>query len=482
MTDQEFHELEELELHQADLNKSRQLLKEDRRNRSLLRSCIYELGSPSYIQKMGLFVTLVCLYNEQLELFIKLKELASNEERLAIHHLLIDFEIEKGWQADKSDDSLQKIDLFNDVLTYLSPLRRLSDAIQFIYTQKLKGRIYSTLVAIISADHKLFEFQMFDFDTEELIIDLMEAYGFKPDLTFRDSAAGCGISANRLTAGGATNKGRVILEEQNPDLCLLAKKLAYLDNPHNRPACFTHNALLGDYPNSVEQADFYVTFPKIPHPLNHVERNARPSFLVIPHTGELSRNASDALWVQHALSAIKEGGMAFITVQDGFLRRPGYDHSLRQYLIENRLVEAVITLNESHAKTSQYNSVSLIILNKEPKQLEETVRFFDIRHVNPHNFANALEDSSLSKVYLMDGFSYECFVEIGEILDIRFDVSYKDLIKNNYSLLLQDYKKDENRGEVISVTEETEAYQLSLKQLESASEIFEKICVAASKK
>lgn len=67
-----------------------------------------------------------------------------------------------------------------------------------------------------------------------------------------------------------------------------------------------------------------------------------------------TRKTGTAAMVLFALSKMKEGGKAFLTVPEGFLFKKGYDEVTRKFIIDNRLLEAVISLpaNALHPYTS----------------------------------------------------------------------------------------------------------------------------------
>lgn len=85
-------------------------------------------------------------------------------------------------------------------------------------------------------------------------------------------------------------------------------------------------------------------------------------FTVAPET-DLPSTASTSLWIQHTLRQLKAGGTAYVIVSDGWLSRGGYDAVTRHYLLENRMVEAVISLNESGDHRSDK---SIIVIKNSP--------------------------------------------------------------------------------------------------------------------
>lgn len=74
---------------------------------------------------------------------------------------------------------------------------------------------------------------------------------------------------------------------------------------------------------------------------------------------------STGLFVQHALSQLKPNGRAVIAVPEGFLFRGGADRELRQHLLEQGQVEAVIGLPAGALTPYAGVKGSLLVLNKQ---------------------------------------------------------------------------------------------------------------------
>jgi len=73
-----------------------------------------------------------------------------------------------------------------------------------------------------------------------------------------------------------------------------------------------------------------------------------------------TRKSGTAALVLYALSKLRAGGKAFLTVPEGFLFKKGYDEITRQFIIDNGLLEAVISLPAN--ALSPYTSVKVSIL------------------------------------------------------------------------------------------------------------------------
>lgn len=73
-----------------------------------------------------------------------------------------------------------------------------------------------------------------------------------------------------------------------------------------------------------------------------------------------TRKSGTAAMVLYAISKLRGGGKAFLTVPEGFLFKKGYDEITRQYIIDNGLLEAVISLPAN--ALNPYTSVKVSIL------------------------------------------------------------------------------------------------------------------------
>lgn len=73
-----------------------------------------------------------------------------------------------------------------------------------------------------------------------------------------------------------------------------------------------------------------------------------------------TRKSGTAALILYVLSKLRPGGKAYLTVPEGFLFKKGYDEIVRQFLIDNELLEAVISLPSN--ALSPYTSVKVSIL------------------------------------------------------------------------------------------------------------------------
>lgn len=180
-----------------------------------------------------------------------------------------------------------------------------------------------------------------------------------------DGCAGIGLLSQSLEYPNHTPH-TFRLETDDPLLAQIGQQL-HLLNPHQDKAVLQyqiHSALNGQSLQPPGLVDVYVSHPNIPCNLKSAQREPKQAFRTINYPGLVPAFASDAVWVQYALHQLKAQGQAFVVVQDGFLRRSGYDAALREYLVKNNLLTAVISLHPKHARQTQYSQLSLLVLDK----------------------------------------------------------------------------------------------------------------------
>lgn len=140
------------------------------------------------------------------------------------------------------------------------------------------------------------------------------------------------------------NPSALYLEEINRSTYLSAYRLLTLENRHFHLA--NTNSLLEPAFGQEQKFDVVVMEPPMSQKFSADERRmliAAP-FIAVPVGNAVSANAGDSLWIQQAISHLNESGKAYILLPQGILFRGGYDASVREYLLENELLEAVIGL------------------------------------------------------------------------------------------------------------------------------------------
>lgn len=185
----------------------------------------------------------------------------------------------------------------------------------------------------------------------------------------------------------------------------------------------------------------------------------------VPQTG----NANYA-WILHMVSKLSENGTAGFILANGSLSGDGTEKAIRQKLIENGLIEAIIILPMRMFYTTDI-SVTLWIINKNKK--ERTVQHDDVtRHYRNREDEVLFMDlrkhgEAFEKKYVQ--FSPEKITEIAETLhtwqEVQAETKYKDIseycyaankteiAEKDYSLVPSKYIEFKNLDEEIDFDE-----------------------------
>ncbi|MGO3355691.1 MAG: N-6 DNA methylase [Oceanisphaera sp.] len=195
--------------------------------------------------------------------------------------------------------------------------------------------------------------------------------------TFYDGA--CGLA--RLASSSKSND--LYLEEINPSLYVSAYRLLTLEDKHFRLA--NTNSLLKPAFRQEQQFDVVVMEPPFAQKFSTDERRmlAEAPFISVPVGAAVSASSGDSLWIQQAVSHLNETGKGYVVLPQGILFRGGYDAKVREYLLENELLEAVIGLPASILDSTGIALV-ILVLNKS-KQAGSPVIFVDASDVGTKN-------------------------------------------------------------------------------------------------
>lgn len=181
----------------------------------------------------------------------------------------------------------------------------------------------------------------------------------------------CGLAR----VASSLNPSALYLEEINHSTYLSAYRLLTLENRHFHLA--NTNSLLKPAFGQEQKFDVVVMEPPMSQKFSADERRmliAAP-FIAVPVGNAVSANAGDSLWIQQAISHLNKSGKAYILLPQGILFRGGYDASVREYLLENELLEAVIGLPAGILDATAIPPV-ILVLNKN-KQAGSPVVFVD---------------------------------------------------------------------------------------------------------
>jgi type I restriction enzyme M protein len=212
-------------------------------------------------------------------------------------------------------------------------------------------------------------------------------------------------STNKTVYDGACGLARVsssinpemlYLEEKNHSTYVTAYRLLTLENKQFKMA--NTNSLLEPAFNKEQQFDVVVMEPPMGQKFSADERRmlVEAPFISVPVGKAVSANAGDSLWTQQVLSNLNESGKGYIVLPQGLLFRGGYDAKVREYLLENELLEAVIGLPATVLHATGIAPV-ILVLNKN-KQAGAPIIFVDASEIgtqNKNRVAISEEDAQL---------------------------------------------------------------------------------------
>lgn len=202
----------------------------------------------------------------------------------------------------------------------------------------------------------------------------------------------CGLA--RISS--SMNPEILYLEEKNHSTYVSAYRLLTLENKQFKLA--NSDSLIEPAFNREQQFDVVVMEPPMAQKFSADERRmlVEAPFISVPVGKAVSANSGDSLWIQQALSNLNDTGKGYIVLPQGLLFRGGYDAKVREYLLENELLEAVIGLPASVLSGTSI-APAILVLNKN-KQAGSPVVFVDASEVgipNKNSVAISEEDALL---------------------------------------------------------------------------------------
>ncbi len=240
-------------------------------------------------------------------------------------------------------------------------------------------------------------------------------------------------------------------EEQKTIILAKANMLIYMssmikENPgiteqfselFNKTFFLQTNTILGTLANPVkEEYDLILTNP--PYVMsgssNLKEEISKQDELKAHYA--VSAMGIEGLFMEWIVRALKPNGKAFIVVPDGIMNRSN-DKKLRDYILENCIIDAVISLPLNTFFTTNKKTYILALTKKEAISVNGTPTF---------------------KKQTTPVFTYLCS-EIGETRDVyRFDIEQNDLetasdLFNMFKGAKSKFKSDDKRCKIVSIDE-----------------------------
>jgi len=203
--------------------------------------------------------------------------------------------------------------------------------------------------------------------TENLQQLFVELVGDASDKVLYDGTAGMAYIAS------AIKPQQMLLEEINHQVWAISYRLLVLEGLE--PSFSNRNSLLESTYDC--NADLAIMEPPFGYRINPQDaewlvESCRP--LVDPGK-KLPASAGDVLWIQEALGHIHSNGKVVMLLPQGWLFRGGYDAKVRDYLLDEDLIEAVIGLPAGILSFSRIPTM-ILILNK-AKPVGQPIHFVD---------------------------------------------------------------------------------------------------------
>ncbi|XPF93124.1 N-6 DNA methylase [Colwellia sp. RE-S-Sl-9] len=210
------------------------------------------------------------------------------------------------------------------------------------------------------------------------------------DKSLYDGVCGLARVASNL------NAGKFYLEEKNQNTWITAYRLLTIEDKYFE--LVSGDSLLESGFGYKQHFDLVVMEPPMALKFGAEDRRrlAESPFITVPTGNTVSANSGDSLWIQQALSNLNDTGKGYILLPQGLLFRGGYDAKVREYLLENELLEAIIGLPASILDFTGISPV-ILVLNKN-KPAGSPVIFVDASEIgtlNRNNIEISEEDAKL---------------------------------------------------------------------------------------
>lgn len=437
---------------------------------------INDLPGEALKQKISLFLALAIIQQQHPDLLNTCRQAIAESNLAALTKQLEGLYQQQGWFFTAGENMPR--------LTHKSPLPLINQALTHLVQH------YSAEHAHISLYHDMLAFcrkfadelDLFDLhpDLKRLIHHFIDPNLLNDKFIVQDGCAGIGLLTQDITYPKGT-PAKLQLETDDPLLAQIGQQLNRIQSDQT-PSQIEYKmnlALDGQGAYSPGLVDVYVSFPKIPCNLKPHQREPLHAFRSVNYRGPVPNFASDAIWVQYALATLHEQGQAFVVVQDGFLRRAGYDAAVREYLVKNNLLVAVISLHREHAKQTQYSQLSLLVLNKARKTaIQKTntetatntdVYFYYLRNLPADLGMDSIYTSNAPYDWAMhpwiDKVTQEFYKGELETGTVDFYKTAKELEKENYNLSFEHYMAYQRTTDYPSYQQVNAEYQQSVQQL-----------------
>lgn len=190
-------------------------------------------------------------------------------------------------------------------------------------------------------------------------------------------------------------------------------------------------------------ADIVVTQPPFALRLSTAQQQlfSKSKFLSFDHGKKIPASANDALWIQHALFHLNSTGKAYILMTQGWLFRGGYDAKLRNYLLDNDLIETLIGLPAGLIMNTSIATMIVILNKNKANEKRGGIDFLDASKMGEkqgrYKQLTETDITLISKLIKGEEAQHESYKSIllpdihknNNILDIRRYITYEEKLE-----------------------------------------------------
>jgi type I restriction enzyme M protein len=188
------------------------------------------------------------------------------------------------------------------------------------------------------------------------------------------------------------------------------------------------------------------------------------------------RPSSEAAYIQETLSSLSNSGRAAVIVPNGFLSRGGADQKLRETLVRNGAVQAIVGLPERLFAPGTTIETAILFLNRrKPNDQKGRVLFVDARKLGRRDGARLVLDhdstNQIRTVYKdwRDEAGFSRIVSLDELDPTSFSFSPARYVKPVTPVAISPYDRRSRIAELDAryseLHQEYEAIRLRLTQL-----------------
>ena len=173
----------------------------------------------------------------------------------------------------------------------------------------------------------------------------------------------------------------------------------------------------------------------------------------------------DFAWVQHMLKSMAPAtGRLAVVVPHGVLFRKGSEQAIREKILENDKLEAVIGLGDNLFYGATIAACILILKHRKAPERKNKVLFIDASKIYKQQRAqNIMDDVNISDVYKL----YRNYADVEYFARV---VDLKEIKKNGINLNISLYIEKENNREVISLSDAVAGLKTAYRQSREADD------------